>query len=83
MTNIELDKDVLLYEGMTKCVEIIELQNIFSLSKDGYFGIRTSEKLKRTCKVQFIKLSDLEELGFKVRKEIPESEVWWMQIKQQ
>lgn len=79
--NVLIDKNILLYNGMPKCVEVVELQNVFGLTKDGYFGIRTSEKLKRTCKVQFIKLSDLEELGFEVRKEIPESEVWWMQIK--
>ncbi len=81
MHDIILDRDELLHFGMLKCPEVIELQNIFNLSKDGYFGIRTSEKLKKMYEIQFVKLSDLEKLGFEVRKTMPVSEIWWMEFK--
>ncbi len=82
MHDIILDRDKLLHFGMLKCPEVIELQNIFNLSKDSYFGIRTSEKLKKMYEIQFVKLSDLEKLGFEVRKTMPVSEIWWMEFKQ-
>jgi hypothetical protein len=76
-----LDKDKVLKEGTPRCAETIELQHIFGIPKDGYFGKHTELGLIKKYGRVGITLHELSELGVKVRDIVPENEIWWLQIK--
>ncbi len=54
---------------------------IFKISNDGYFGKNTEKELYSKLNKGNITLSELEHFGYEVRKTIPVSEIWWMNIK--
>lgn len=75
---ITLDLNKTLDINTLKCVETIELQRLIDVPKDGFFGMNTKKSVEEKLDKPFIKLSDLKEMGYDVRNEIDESEVWWL-----
>ena len=72
-----LDHNKILSKGVTMCPETVELQSILNEDKDGIFGIRTDFALKEKFNTDNITLCQVKELGYEVRNEIPNSEIWW------
>ena len=76
MIKLDLNKTLNIYT--LKCAENIELQRLIDTPKDGIFGVNTKKALQNKLDRKSIKLSDLKEMGYDVRDEISESEVWWL-----
>lgn len=77
---IELNLTKELNLNAERCAEIIELQRIMSISKDGIFGAKTFNECKNKFGKASISLRELKYLGHEIRTEIPISELWWVKI---
>jgi hypothetical protein len=76
MIQLDLNKTLNIYT--LKCPEVIELQRLIDVSKDGIFGSKTKREVELKYGKNSVTLSDFKNMGYDVRNEISESEVWWL-----
>ncbi len=76
MIKLDLNKTLNIYT--LKCAETIELQRLIDISKDGIFGSKTKREVELKSGKTTVTLYDFKNMGYDVRNEINESEVWWL-----
>ncbi len=81
MNDVILEQHNVLRLNTLRCPEVIELQRILGITKDGYFGKNTEKELYTKLNKSDITLFELKILGYDVRKTMPVSEIWWMEFK--
>lgn len=76
---VVVDREELLEIKTTSpSVEVLELQRILKVTPDGIFGKNTEKELNIKFNKTSIRLSELEALGYSVRKTVPIVDIYWL-----